>query len=99
MEFLEGQKGPLVHEHIYDKGHQVIGHRIIPAASNNDGISLHPAPAHGVIVTVKGQIEFGTEKGPEILEPGRIAIMEKGEQHYIKALADSEIFVILDKEM
>ncbi|MFD1671941.1 hypothetical protein ACFQ5M_07535 [Agrilactobacillus yilanensis] len=96
MEILEGQQGQIVHEHIYDKGGQRIGHRILPKGMNNDSIQLHPAPAHGVIITVRGRIEFGTEDGPVELYPGKVAVMEKGDLHYMKAIEDSEVFVVLD---
>ncbi|MCD2255720.1 hypothetical protein ACNAN0_11735 [Agrilactobacillus fermenti] len=98
MEIIDGQQGPLVHEHVYNKGHQRIGHRILPKGLANDKITLHPAPAHGVVIPVKGRIEFGTADGPKELYPGRIAVMEKGDPHYMKAIEDSEVFVVLDLE-
>ncbi len=96
MQILEGTQGELVHEHIYNSGNQRIGHRILPKGLNGDGIKLHPAPAHGVVIPVKGRIEFGTEAGPEELFPGKSAVMEKGDLHYMKAIEDSEVFVVLD---
>lgn len=96
MEFLTGSTGEMVHEHLYSEKGQRIGHRTLPAGFTTGEGKLHPAPAHGVIIPVKGRLQFNTTGHSEEIQPGCAVVMEKGEPHSMTALTDCEIMVVLD---
>ncbi|ANK60366.1 hypothetical protein AYR54_08355 [Loigolactobacillus backii] len=96
MQFLTGTQGTDVHEHLLNSDGQRIGHRIIAKGQITGNDKLHPAPAHGVVIPVKGRIEFKTDGYSEEIYPGKVVVMEKGELHCMRGIEDSEIIVVLD---
>ncbi|MDC4186427.1 hypothetical protein MK904_09970 [Loigolactobacillus coryniformis] len=97
MEFLTGSTGAGVHEHLFNIPSQVVGHRTIAKGEVTGKGELHPAPAHGVVIPIKGRIKFNTADGSEEIYPGRAVVMERGELHSMEGLEDSELMVVLSR--
>ncbi|MFD1317046.1 hypothetical protein [Loigolactobacillus zhaoyuanensis] len=97
MEFLTGTTGAGVHEHLFNIPSQIVGHRTLAKGDITGKGKLHPAPAHGVVIPIKGRIKFSNAEGSEEIYPGRVVIMERGELHKMEALEDSELMMVLSR--
>lgn len=54
----------------------------------------HANPWTVIVVIYEGKVEFTSETGTEIIEPGDIIEMQPNEEHSLKGLEDSHLMVI-----
>src|SRR5699024_11773310 len=93
MKILTGSRGDEVHEHLYENGQRLVGHRILKKNTVTNNGEFHPVPGNIVLIPLKGTVKLTTPDQECTIKNGQLAILGPTEDRKSTRLNSSHVSI------